>query len=143
MSLPTNSQVQADGLLLSLYHKIAASMPVKSAPTVQVPSGPRASASKPDNRQPRRFAASDHYEPRDRSRDRARYDDRGDLQDGNYGFDEKMEVDHGASVGRGGGGLYSDRMVGGRSFDDRARPRGGNNRDNARGGADRGGRGYC
>ncbi|KAI9732237.1 MAG: hypothetical protein M1818_007556 [Claussenomyces sp. TS43310] len=157
--LKLNPLLQADGLVLSLYHKSDTSTiaPASSEPAIRAapPRGPRATAAtnKRANETTRPAGRSyDRYEPPARSRDRRPYEKRDNVTDGTYGFEDQMDVDdrgngdaysNGAARSR---GLYSDNLVGRRDGRDewsgggRGQGRRRDSRERGRGGER--GRGY-
>ncbi|RDL35236.1 RNA-binding, RBD [Venustampulla echinocandica] len=102
----TLNNQNADGNILHVYHKIGAVKSIRSTPST--PQGPRADLINEDTRSA--YAGSDRYTPRER-----RQNDREDIMDGSYGFDNRMETDDdNYSNGRDRGSLYSDNIVGNR-----------------------------
>ena len=136
-----NISPQADGNILIVYHKVG---PISSAHKLQrtpaprasavravTPLGPRAGTDRADYRD---NSDTHRGRSRERPRDNSNRDyGRDDVQDGTYGFDDRMETDNdSAEKGR---GLYSDTLIN----SNRGRG-GGNNRDQGRGnGYQRGG----
>lgn len=142
----TFNNQNADGNILHVYHKsgpVPASVKLNNTasssanfssstatPRAITPLGPRADTYTDRSDDRPGYGNSDRYAPpRERSRERRRDYDRDDVMDGSYGFEDRMETDdRREDKSRGGGGLYSDTMIGNRG------------RGNANG-RDRGGRG--
>jgi hypothetical protein len=100
---------KADGNLLHVFHKVGGSLskaPVVSNVHSTTPLGPRADRTMTDS----------YGSDRPRSDRRRDMESRGDVIDGSYGFDERMDTDD---------RLYSDNLVSNRGSRDRGR---GNNR---------------
>jgi hypothetical protein len=144
-----NRWSQADGLVLSLSYKPTSTTITPRGPSKQsttkapvAPLGPRADLMSDRLDKTRPSGRYDRYEPQDLNRERRRFDDqeRDEVVDGSYGFDDQMETDGQSDHYNGDRGLYSDGMVGRRGREDHGRGRRGDSRDRGRGG-DRG-RGY-